>query len=30
MLDAKVCNNERRWDEDKCRCECKEWIDKGV
>ena len=22
-LDASVCNNEQRWNEDKCRCECK-------
>ena len=24
-----VCNNKQRWNEDKCRCECKELIDKG-
>ena len=29
-LDAKVCNNKQRENEDKCRCECKELIDKGV
>ena len=29
-LDASACNNEQRWNEDKCRCECKESIDKGV
>ena len=29
-LDASVCNNKQRWDDDKCRCECKELIDKGV
>ena len=23
-LDAKACNNKRRWNNDKCRCECKE------
>ena len=23
-LDASVCNNKQRWNEDKCRCECKE------
>ena len=23
-LDASVCNNKQRWDEDKCRCECRE------
>ena len=22
-LDASVCNNKQRWNEDKCRCECK-------
>ena len=28
-LDASsVCNNKKRWNEDKCRCECKELIDK--
>ena len=27
-LDASVCNNKQRWNEDKCRCECKELIDK--
>ena len=29
-LDASVCNNEQRWNDDKCRCECKELIDKGT
>ena len=29
-LDAIVCNNKQRWNEDKCWCECKELIDKGV
>ena len=24
------CNNNQRWNKDKCRCECKELIDKGV
>ena len=28
-LDASVCNNKQRWNEDKCRYECKELIDKG-
>ena len=28
-LDACVCNKQR-WNKDKCRCECKELIDKGV
>ena len=23
-LDASVCNNKQRWNEDKCRCECKD------
>ena len=22
-LDASVCNNKQRWNNDKCRCECK-------
>ena len=29
-LDASVYNNKQRWNEDKCRCECKELIDKGM
>ena len=29
-LDASVCSNKQRWDEGKCRCECKELIDKGM
>ena len=29
-LDAIACNDKQRWNEDKCRCECKELIDKGV
>ena len=29
-MDASVCNNKQRWKNDKCRCECKELIDKGV
>ena len=29
-LDAIVCNNKQRWNNDKCRCECKELIDKDV
>ena len=29
-LDASVCNNKQRWNDDHCRCECKEFIDKGV
>ena len=27
---ASVCNNKQRWNDDKCRFECKELIDKGV
>ena len=27
-LDASVCNNKQRWNEDKCTCECKALIDK--
>ena len=29
-LDASICNNKQRWNEDKCSCESKELIDKGV
>ena len=29
-LDASVSNNKQRWNDDKCRCECKELVDKGV
>ena len=29
-LDASVCNNKQCWNDDKCRCECKELIDKSV
>ena len=29
-LDASVCNNKRRWNDDKYKCECKELIDKGI
>ena len=29
-LDASIFNNKERWNDDKCRCECKELIDKGV
>ena len=28
-LDASVCNNKQRWNNDKYRCECKELIGKG-
>ena len=30
MYIAIVCNNKQCWNNDKCRCECKELIDKGV
>ena len=29
-LDASVCNNKQHWNDDKCRYECKELIDKGA
>ena len=29
-LDASVCSNKQRCNNDKCRCECKELIDKGI
>ena len=30
-LTANVCNNKQRWNEDKCRCECREeLIDKEI
>ena len=29
-LDASVCNNKQRWNDDRSRCECKELIDKGA
>ena len=29
-LHAIVCNNKQRWNNVKCRCECKKLIDKGV
>ena len=29
-VDASVCNNKQRWNEDKCRCECKELIAKRM
>ena len=29
-LGASFCNNKQRWNDDKCKCECKELIDKGV
>ena len=27
-LDASVCNNKQRWNNNKCRCECEKLIDK--
>ena len=27
---ATVCNNKQQWKKNKCRCECKEVINKGV
>ena len=29
-LDASVCNNKQRWNNDKSRCECKKLIEKGI
>ena len=29
-LDASNCDNKQHWKDDKCWCECKELIDKGV
>ena len=29
-LDASICKNKQRWNEDKYRCECKELIDEGM
>ena len=29
-FNSSVCNNKQRWNDDKCRGECKELIDKGV
>ena len=29
-LDASVCNNKQRWNDDKYGCECQKLIDKGV
>ena len=26
-LDASICNNKKRWNDDRCICECKELID---
>ena len=29
-LDASICNNKQRYKDNKCRCECKQLIDKGM
>ena len=29
-LDASVCNSKQCWNNNKCQCECKELIDKGI
>ena len=29
-LNAIDCNNKQRWNKNKCRCECKKLIDKGI
>ena len=29
-IDASICNNKQRWNDDKCSCECKELTDKGA
>ena len=29
-LDASACNNKQCWNNDKCRCKCKELIDKPI
>ena len=29
-LDGIICNSKQRWNKNKCRCECKELINKGV
>ena len=29
-LDSNVCNNKQKWNEDKCRCECREELSNGV
>ena len=30
QINANACNNKQRWNNDKCRCECKELIEKGI
>ena len=29
-VDASICNNKQRWNDDKCSCECKALVHKGV
>ena len=29
-LDESICNNKQRWNNDKCKCECKELTGKGI
>ena len=29
-LNSSVCNNKQCRNKDKCRCECKEFVDKGI
>ena len=29
-FNSSVCNNKQHWNDGKCRCSCKELIDKGV
>ena len=29
-FEVNICNNKQRWNKDKCRCESKELVDKGV
>ena len=29
-MNGNICNSKQQWNEEKCRCECKELIDKGV
>ena len=29
-VDASICNNKQRWNDNKSRCECKQVIKKGV
>ena len=29
-IGANICNNKQRWNNDKCRCECKELVANGM